>query len=148
MSLADGGQGLTTEYWTGRDRVFVCFCSSLPISAAIRLSMSAPMRSTRPSAGRPTATRRGTSRCTDYDHLIPPEERLNLAIAIQYDPLTTGSRRQAAPYTVTAKREISLGDAIRRQGLGQAAGGILCGTCGWSGDIVLADRVIGHEAAE
>jgi len=48
LALAQGGQGLTTEYWTGTDRVFVCFC----------------------------------------------------------------------------------------------------GTCGWSGDIVLADRVIGHEAAE
>jgi hypothetical protein len=23
-----------------------------------------------------------------------------------------------------------------------------CGACGWSGDIVLADRVIGHEAAD
>jgi hypothetical protein len=26
LALADGGQGLATEYWTGQDRVFVCFC--------------------------------------------------------------------------------------------------------------------------
>jgi hypothetical protein len=25
LSLADGGQGLVTEYWTGADRVFVCY---------------------------------------------------------------------------------------------------------------------------
>jgi hypothetical protein len=23
-----------------------------------------------------------------------------------------------------------------------------CGACGWCGDIVLADRIVGHEAAE
>ena len=26
LALAEGGQGLATEYWTGQDRVFVCFC--------------------------------------------------------------------------------------------------------------------------
>jgi hypothetical protein len=26
LALADGGQGLATEYWTGQDRVFACFC--------------------------------------------------------------------------------------------------------------------------
>jgi hypothetical protein len=25
LSLADGGQGLVTEYWTGADRVFFCY---------------------------------------------------------------------------------------------------------------------------
>ncbi len=28
LSLAHGGQGLTTEYWAGADRVFVCFCGA------------------------------------------------------------------------------------------------------------------------
>jgi hypothetical protein len=28
LALANGGQGLVTEYWTGSDRVFVCFCGA------------------------------------------------------------------------------------------------------------------------
>ena len=38
LSLADGGQGLTTEYWTGRDRVFVCFCGACGWSGDIVLA--------------------------------------------------------------------------------------------------------------
>jgi hypothetical protein len=38
MALAEGGQGLTTEYWTGRDRVFVCFCGACGWSGDIVLS--------------------------------------------------------------------------------------------------------------
>jgi hypothetical protein len=28
LGLADGGHGLTTEYWVRGDRVFVCFCGA------------------------------------------------------------------------------------------------------------------------
>ncbi len=38
LSLADGGQGLTTEYWTGQDRVFVCFCGACGWSGDIVLA--------------------------------------------------------------------------------------------------------------
>ena len=38
LSLADGGQGLTTEYWTGRDRVFACFCGACGWSGDIVLA--------------------------------------------------------------------------------------------------------------
>ncbi len=38
LSLADGGQGLTTEYWTGTDRVFVCFCGACGWSGDIVLA--------------------------------------------------------------------------------------------------------------
>jgi len=38
LSLAHGGQGLTTEYWTGRDRVFVCFCGACGWSGDIVLA--------------------------------------------------------------------------------------------------------------
>ncbi len=38
MLLADGGQGLVTEYWTGRDRVFVCFCGDCGWSGDIVLA--------------------------------------------------------------------------------------------------------------
>jgi len=38
LSLADGGQGLTTEYWTGNDRVFVCFCGTCGWSGDIVLA--------------------------------------------------------------------------------------------------------------
>ena len=38
LSLADGGHGLTTEYWTGRDRVFVCFCGACGWSGDIVLA--------------------------------------------------------------------------------------------------------------
>lgn len=32
LSLAHGGQGLTTEYWTGTDRLFVCCCDGHELS--------------------------------------------------------------------------------------------------------------------
>ena len=38
LSLADGGQGLVTEYWTGQDRVFVCFCGACGWSGDIVLA--------------------------------------------------------------------------------------------------------------
>jgi hypothetical protein len=38
LSLGDGGQGLTTEYWTGSDRVFVCFCGACGWSGDIVLA--------------------------------------------------------------------------------------------------------------
>jgi hypothetical protein len=38
LSLAEGGHGLTTEYWTGRDRVFVCFCGACGWSGDIVLA--------------------------------------------------------------------------------------------------------------
>ncbi len=38
LSLAEGGQGLTTEYWTGTDRVFVCFCGACGWSGDIVLA--------------------------------------------------------------------------------------------------------------
>jgi hypothetical protein len=38
LSLADGGQGLATEYWTGQDRVFVCFCGACGWSGDIVLA--------------------------------------------------------------------------------------------------------------
>jgi hypothetical protein len=38
LSLAEGGQGLVTEYWTGRDRVFVCFCGACGWSGDIVLA--------------------------------------------------------------------------------------------------------------
>jgi hypothetical protein len=38
LSLADGGGGLVTEYWTGQDRVFVCFCGACGWSGDIVLS--------------------------------------------------------------------------------------------------------------
>ena len=38
LSLAQGGQGLVTEYWTGRDRVFVCFCGACGWSGDIVLA--------------------------------------------------------------------------------------------------------------
>jgi hypothetical protein len=28
LSLTEGGHGLVTEYWTGQDRVFVCYCGA------------------------------------------------------------------------------------------------------------------------
>jgi hypothetical protein len=36
--LADGGQGLVTEYWTAQDRVFVCFCGACGWSGDIVLA--------------------------------------------------------------------------------------------------------------
>ena len=38
LSLADGGQGLVTEYWTAQDRVFVCFCGACGWSGDIVLA--------------------------------------------------------------------------------------------------------------
>ena len=38
LSLSDGGQGLATEYWTGQDRVFVCFCGACGWSGDIVLA--------------------------------------------------------------------------------------------------------------
>jgi len=38
LSLAQGGQGLTTEYWTGTDRVFVRFCGACGWSGDIVLA--------------------------------------------------------------------------------------------------------------
>jgi hypothetical protein len=38
LSLDQGGQGLTTEYWTGTDRVFVCFCGACGWSGDIVLA--------------------------------------------------------------------------------------------------------------
>jgi len=38
LALADGGQGLTTEYWTGSDRVFACFCGACGWSGDIVLA--------------------------------------------------------------------------------------------------------------
>jgi hypothetical protein len=38
LSLADGGHGLITEYWTGADRVFVCYCGSCGWSGDIVLA--------------------------------------------------------------------------------------------------------------
>jgi hypothetical protein len=38
FALADGGQGLTTEYWTGSDRVFACFCGACGWSGDIVLA--------------------------------------------------------------------------------------------------------------
>jgi hypothetical protein len=38
LSLTEGGQGLVTEYWTGRDRVFVCFCGACGWSGDIVLA--------------------------------------------------------------------------------------------------------------
>ena len=38
LSLADDGQGLITEYWTGADRVFVCYCGACGWSGDIVLA--------------------------------------------------------------------------------------------------------------
>jgi hypothetical protein len=38
LSLADGGSGLVTEYWTGPDRVFVCYCGACGWSGDIVLA--------------------------------------------------------------------------------------------------------------
>ena len=38
LGLADGGQGLATEYWTGTDRVFACFCGACGWSGDIVLA--------------------------------------------------------------------------------------------------------------
>ena len=38
LSLGDGGQGLVTEYWTGADRVFVCYCGGCGWSGDIVLA--------------------------------------------------------------------------------------------------------------
>jgi hypothetical protein len=38
LALTDGGQGLVTEYWTGKDRVFVCFCGACGWSGDIVLA--------------------------------------------------------------------------------------------------------------
>lgn len=37
-SLADGGQGLTTEYWAAKDRVFACYCGACGWSGDIVLA--------------------------------------------------------------------------------------------------------------
>jgi len=38
LSLGQGGQGLTTEYWVGTDRVFACFCGTCGWSGDIVLA--------------------------------------------------------------------------------------------------------------
>jgi hypothetical protein len=38
LALAAGGAGLTTEYWVGADRVFVCFCGACGWSGDIVLA--------------------------------------------------------------------------------------------------------------
>ena len=38
LALADGGHGLVTEYWTGADRVFVCFCGACGWSGDVVLA--------------------------------------------------------------------------------------------------------------
>lgn len=38
LGLADGGSGLVTEYWTGQDRVFVCYCGACGWSGDIVLA--------------------------------------------------------------------------------------------------------------
>ena len=38
LSLTHGGQGLVTEYWTGQDRVFACFCGACGWSGDIVLA--------------------------------------------------------------------------------------------------------------
>jgi hypothetical protein len=38
LALASGGQGLVTEYWSGQDRVFVCYCGACGWSGDIVLA--------------------------------------------------------------------------------------------------------------
>jgi hypothetical protein len=38
LALDDGGRGLAVEYWTDRDRVFVCFCGACGWSGDVVLS--------------------------------------------------------------------------------------------------------------
>jgi hypothetical protein len=38
LALVDGGRGIVVEYWTGPDRVFVCFCGSCGWSGDIVLA--------------------------------------------------------------------------------------------------------------
>ena len=38
LSLAEGGLGLTTEYWSGPDRIFTCFCGACGWSGDIVLA--------------------------------------------------------------------------------------------------------------
>jgi hypothetical protein len=38
LSLADGGAGLATEYWSGPDRIFACFCGTCRWSGDIVLA--------------------------------------------------------------------------------------------------------------
>ena len=38
LALAEDGQGLVTEYWTGQDRVFVCFCGACGWSGDVVLA--------------------------------------------------------------------------------------------------------------
>ena len=38
LGLAEGGHGLITEYWTGQDRVFACFCGACGWSGDIILA--------------------------------------------------------------------------------------------------------------
>jgi len=38
LSLADGGAGLATEYWSGPDRIFACFCGACGWSGDIVLA--------------------------------------------------------------------------------------------------------------
>jgi len=38
LALPDGGFGLVTEYWTGQDRVFVCYCGACGWSGDIVLA--------------------------------------------------------------------------------------------------------------
>ena len=38
LGLAEGGHGLTTEYWVAGDRVFACYCAACDWSGDIVLS--------------------------------------------------------------------------------------------------------------
>ena len=38
FAVADGGQGIATEYWAATDRVFVCFCGACGWAGDIVLS--------------------------------------------------------------------------------------------------------------
>jgi hypothetical protein len=38
LQVADGGHGLTTEYWVAADRVFACFCGSCSWTGEIVLA--------------------------------------------------------------------------------------------------------------
>ena len=38
LALAEGGRGLATEYWSGHDRVFVCYCAACGWSGDIVLT--------------------------------------------------------------------------------------------------------------
>ncbi|WP_211222133.1 hypothetical protein [Nocardioides halotolerans] len=82
------------------------------------------------------------------------DQSFGLDVGRGYFPVDADSHRRDVPrFCPACAAPLGLADGGRGLAVEYWVGGdrvfvCYCGSCGWSGDVVLADRVLGHEAAE